>query len=89
MPASSLAFLTELINASLRRLKILFRDIRFIQTSVNTNISIFLAIADNQIDGQNDESEFEVNAVAVGYPVQNAAQISKLIYRYYKLSVCL
>ena len=38
------------------------------------------------MDGQNDESEVEVNAV--GYPVQNTAQISKLIYRYYKQSVC-
>ena len=44
-------------------------------------------MADNQIDGQNNESEVEVNDVA--YPEQNAAQISKLIYRYYKLSVCL
>ena len=54
-----------------------------------TKISIFLTIADNQIDEQNDESDVEVNAVAVGYPVKNTAQISKLIYCYYKLSVCL
>ena len=52
-----------------------------------TNISIFLTIADNQIDGQNNESEGEVNDI--GYLVQITAQISKLIYRYYKLSVCL
>ena len=51
------------------------------------NISISLTIADNQIDGQNNESENEVNAV--GYPVQNTAQIRNLIYRYNKLSVCL
>ena len=83
MPASSLAFLFELINASVRHLNFLFIDIRFTQSSVITNISIFLTIADNQIDGLNNE----VNAV--GYPVQNTAQISKLIYRYYNLSVCL
>ena len=87
MPASSLAFLAELINVSDRHLNFLFIDIRFTQTSVITNISIFLTIADNQIDGQNNESEVQVNAL--GYPVQNSAQISKLIYRYYKLSVCL
>ena len=52
-----------------------------------TNISIFLSIADSKIDGQNNESEVEVNAI--GYPVQNTALIGKLIYRYYKLSVCL
>ena len=47
----------------------------------------FLTISDNQIDGQKNESEIEVNAV--GDSVQNTAQISKLIYRYNKLSVCL
>ena len=77
MPASTLAFLAELMNASDRHLNFLFMDIRFTQTSVITNIWIFLTIADNQIDGQNNESEVEVNAV--GYPVQNTAQISKLI----------
>ena len=87
MPASSLSFLTELINASVRHLNFLFIDIRFTQTLVITNISIFWTIADNQIYGQNNESEDEVNAV--GYPVQNAAQINKLIYRYFKLSVYL
>ena len=85
MPASSLTFLAELINASIRHLNFLFIDIRFTQTSVITIISIFLTIADNQIDGQNNESE--VNAIR--YPVQNAVQISKRIYRYYKLSVCM
>ena len=104
MHASSLTFLAELINASVRHLKFLFIDIRFTQTSVITNISMFLTIADNQIDGQNNE----VNAVhkflaiadnqidsqnnevnAVSYPVQNADQISKLFHSYYKLSVCL
>ena len=51
------------------------------------NISLFLTIADNPIDGQNNESEVYINAVS--RPVQNTAQISKLIYRYNKLSVCL
>ena len=87
MPASTLAFLVEVTNASDRHMNFLFIDIRFTQTSVITNISIFFTIADNQIDGQNNESEVEVNTVS--YPVQNTAQISKLIYRYYKLSVCL
>ena len=82
MPASTLAFLVELTNASHRHLNFLFIDITFTKTSVITNISIFLTI-----DEQNNESEVEVNAVA--YPVQNTAQISKLIYLYYKLSVCL
>ena len=83
MPASSLAFLAELINASVQHLNFLFIDIRFTQSSVITNISIFLTIADNRIDGQNNE----INAVC--YSVQNTAQISKLIYRNYKQSVCL
>ena len=51
------------------------------------NVSIFLTIADNRIHGQNNELEVQVNAV--GYPVQNTAQISKLVYRCYKLFVCL
>ena len=51
------------------------------------NISLFLTIADNQTDGQNNESEVKVNDV--GFPVQNTAQISKLIYHYNKLSVFL
>ena len=87
MPASTLALLAELINESDRYLNFLLIDIRFTQTSVITNISIFLTISDNQIDGQNNESEVEVNDI--GYPVQNTAQISKLIYRYYTLSMCL
>ena len=87
MPASSLAFLAELINASVPHLNFLFIDIRFTQTSVITNISIFLTIADNQKDEQNNESKVQVNDV--GYPLQNRAQISKLIYYYNKLLVCL
>ena len=86
MPASTLAFLAEVINASIRHLNFSFIDIKFTQTSVITNTSMFITIADNQIDEENNESEVEVNAV--GYPVQNTAQISKLIYRYYKQSVC-
>ena len=82
-----LLFLAELINASDRHLNFLFMDIRFIQTSVTMNIFLFLTIADNKIDGQNNESEVEVNNV--GYPLQNTVQISKLICHYNKLSVCL
>ena len=52
-----------------------------------TNISIFLTIADSQIDEQNNESVVEVNAIS--YPEQNTALIAKLIYRYYKVSVCM
>ena len=51
------------------------------------NISLFLTIADNHIDGKTNESEVEVKDVC--YPVQNTDQISELIYRYNKLSVCL
>ena len=85
MPTSMLAFIVKLTNASDRHLNLLSIDIRSIQTSLTMNISIFFTIADNQIDGQNNESEVEVNAF--GYPVQNTAEISKLIYRYNKLLV--
>ena len=85
MTASTLTFLVKLSKASDRHLNLLYIEIWSNRTSVATNISIFLTIADNQIDWQNNESEVDGNAV--GYPVQNTAQISKLVFRYNKLSV--
>ena len=88
MPAYTLVFLVIQINASDRHLNFLYIDISPSRLPwLWIYIYIFLTISDNQLDGQNNESEVEVNAV--GDPVQNTAQISKLIYRYNKLSVCL